>query len=562
MSPERCPMRTDQPTCRQGRNRNRRVGHRRARFGSGVLVLLLWAVLVATSQPALAAPAGAVVQGDVSAAITPAGADRIVAVVRSGGGTLLDAPQGQTVQSLAVGTALYATGRSADGRWLFAAANDGTAGWIEADQVVAFHVDGLPVLTETDVTASATAASLVAEDTDATSAPVITATVRTQGERLNVRAGPGLDYAVVARAQPGEILIALAQDATSVWIQVELPGPAGGFGWVSARYVALDGTMADLPLSQRTSSASPLPAAAVPSPATVTGLQGHLVFQASSGGTIYVYDLASSDLRALTDGSDPAISPDGSTVAFVRGGGESGLYLIDLDGANERRIFSGGEQLRSPTWSPDGKWIAFSRVTGADSCRDVGFGICFPDGNPFLAPFPLAYQDLRGVSRVDINGENFRDLPTLQTASSPDWQANGIVYQSDAGLQITADTPDADNRSVLGDFLYRDPNWQPGGDRITFQKGEGSHWEIFAVNPDGSGLVALTRPSSGLLPVFPHNVASEWSPDGQSIVFLSNRSDTWALWVMAADGTNQRRLSIDVSIEYGFQNEQVVSWGP
>jgi hypothetical protein len=47
---------------------------------------------------------------------------------------------------------------------------------------------------------------------------------------------------------------------------------------------------------------------------------------------------------------------------------------------------------------------------------------------------------------------------------------------------------------------------------------------------------------------------------------LSNRDDEndagpWRLWVMAADGSNQRPLPVDVPLEYTFSNEQVVSWG-
>lgn len=57
-----------------------------------------------------------------------------------------------------------------------------------------------------------------------------------------------------------------------------------------------------------------------------------------------------------------------------------------------------------------------------------------------------------------------------------------------------------------------------------------------------------------------------WSPDGSQIVFLSNRASDnsagpWHVWVMNADGTDAHMLPIDLLIEYGYGNEQMVDWG-
>lgn len=134
--------------------------------------------------------------------------------------------------------------------------------------------------------------------------------------------------------------------------------------------------------------------------------------------------------------------------------------------------------------------------------------------------------------------------------------------------QITTDTPDAENQLVIYNYLkpsYDDPDWQPQGGRIAYMGKEASHWEIFIVNSDGSGRTALTRPVTTLVDELPSNVAPAWSPDGQHILFLSNRMDTheagaWRVWVMDADGANQRPLPLDLEISYTFGGEQAVSW--
>jgi len=145
------------------------------------------------------------------------------------------------------------------------------------------------------------------------------------------------------------------------------------------------------PTSAKSSSTSPS-----------TKLSGKLVFQESLGGNIYVYNFADNSLRTLSNGMDPAISLDGSKVTFGRFGRDGGIYTIDINGANEQRIYV-DTTVRSPKWSPDGKWIVFSRLTGEYACRDIGFGTCLQN-NPSLSLVTSNDKEERGLTRIDPSG--------------------------------------------------------------------------------------------------------------------------------------------------------------
>src|SRR5690606_102177 len=155
----------------------------------------------------------------------------------------------------------------------------------------------------------------------------------------NIRSGPGTTFTLIGKAEPADTFEVSGRNAAATWIELVTPDLEDGYGWVAAEFVGLSRPILSIPVSERADQpvpsapqASATPVAIVApvaepalaqspvvvssnSSAPAAGLSGTLVFQSSNGGTIYVYQLESGELYPLTGGMDPAISPDGRTVA-------------------------------------------------------------------------------------------------------------------------------------------------------------------------------------------------------------------------------------------------------
>lgn len=103
-----------------------------------------------------------------------------------------------------------------------------------------------------------------------------------------------------------------------------------------------------------------------------------ILYTADRGGylNLFIYDLQKNQEKALTDfGRDDrgSWSPDGNQIVFVRTLSTAGissivdLFLIDADGKNLRQLTDDLLLENWPTFSPDGKWILFSRSMGTEN---------------------------------------------------------------------------------------------------------------------------------------------------------------------------------------------------
>jgi uncharacterized protein YraI len=411
-------------------------------------------------------------------------------------------------------------------------------------------------------------------------------------EALNVRAGPGVNYPAIDVLSQGDQVPVTGHHTPSGWWQVQLED--GRDGWVSggAAYVQVSGDTESVP-EVATAAAS---TAAAPS-----GQPSTIVFQTVSGGPIYAINADGTGLRYLTDGIDPALSPDGQQVAFTRwegsGHGAPGnLWVINTDGTGEQMILNEVNQPKAPVWSPDATQIAISMQEGGRLESEYKCSRSFPTD-----PIEEDFDDIRvkvdvgadgdvevnfcytllphpfwGLKLVNVATGEFEDLPRDLFSYAPAWDpANDwrLVYDGELGL-VNLDLNQGTTWTLTDDPNDHTPVFSPDGSRIAVAYKQHDHWDVHVMNADGSGRIRLTETPlrvvvdqriKGEEPRPWNNVAPVWSPDGTQIVFLTDRTGQWELWVMNANGSDQRPLFPagtldDLDLQYYNVGERALSW--
>ena len=146
-----------------------------------------------------------------------------------------------------------------------------------------------------------------------------------------------------------------------------------------------------------------------------------IAFDSNREGTYDIYKIEpdGENLQRLThegDNFNPAWSPDNQFIASSssRGVGKGGIYIMDADGGNPRRLANQPRWGQVPSWSPDGKQIAFSDLILGGN-RDV---LLMPNGD---------------IYTINVDGSHLRQRTRHQADDfSPVWSPDGrsIVYDS------------------------------------------------------------------------------------------------------------------------------------
>lgn len=166
-----------------------------------------------------------------------------------------------------------------------------------------------------------------------------------------------------------------------------------------------------------------------------------------------------------------------------------------------------------------------------------------------VATSKILFSKLRGTDKeiwiMDYDGENAERITFNGGINKfPEWSDDNryFTYTSkpDSANQWTIKIQEINGEAreiVMGGSYASSPAFAPGGKRIAFSANtpESKDADIFVANVDGTGIRNLTF-SPGI------DTSPTWSPAGNKIAFISDRSGTPQVWIMDADGSNLRRL--------------------
>ena len=267
---------------------------------------------------------------------------------------------------------------------------------------------------------------------------------------------------------------------------------------VAALCFACGGTEITAVGRQPTPSLPPAEEPLRPSPSPqVTSIQGRIAFESTRDGEPWIYITTSESLsvRKLTRGRRPAISWDGTRIAFEtwRDGGPPTLHVINSDGTNERLIGSG----QSPAWSPDGKKIVFARYGKPGG----GLYVVSPDsGAPVLMlPDEFEARD-HWVMWPSWSPDGARIAFTH--GGTTDWYS----YADPVGIYVmNADGSHARSLSGIPGYWEESAIWSPDGSRVLYVS-MGSQSSLISTDNEGK---STRLHGSGFRP--------DWSPDGRLV---------------------------------------------
>ena len=216
----------------------------------------------------------------------------------------------------------------------------------------------------------------------------------------------------------------------------------------------------------------------------------------------------------------PAISPDGSKVAFLwqQNADKPVALWMQAVGENSPRMISAGQgECSSPAWSPDGRRLAFLRfgestgeivITSADGREEKVVDKVFPTRH--------------GLPNRHLDWSPDGLWLAVDDTQSPNQPFSIFLVSVETGARKRLTQPE---ELIIGDVT---PRFSPDGKTISFIRAlHRANQELFLISAAGGTAKAVTSEGKQV-------TDQDWMPDGSTLIFSSNRAGEFRLWKAAS----------------------------
>jgi hypothetical protein len=236
-----------------------------------------------------------------------------------------------------------------------------------------------------------------------------------------------------------------------------------------------------------------------------------------------------------------------SQIAFVSNrGGQPQIYLINVDGNDERQLTEFAEGACQPAWSPDGMRLAYTSPCNAN--RDEYSG--------------------SSVFVMNVDSQGVPSEPSLVVVTlgggdyDPDWSYDGLrlaftSWRTGRPQIFTIGIDGKGLRNVNDDLAFNwSPSWAPDGSQIAILSGRGGQEEIWLVPDDGGDEKRYTH-SDG------QDIARpDWSPDGSTVLFEKVISNIPRLVAISVADGGVREIQVCQEGRLSLQPMGEPAWSP